>query len=256
MSIGTKLRELRGDKTQEQVANAIGVTKSAYAMYERDERVPRDNVKKIIANYYNTTVSIIFFDQRAFLESEVNNVDEIRNGIRQRRIALGWTQEELANMVGLQKATISRYESGKIERIHAPILDAIDSVLTEAEKGGDNMKQSDGDRLIFTTKGNYGSAAAGNYGSAAAGDRGSAAAGNYGSAVSRGSVSVEKNGIAIARDNGIKAKGGLGSIILLAEEFEHSYEIKCWKFGIVDGETLKPDTWYTLKDGEIVEVKK
>ena len=240
MSIGTKLRELRGDKTQEQVANAIGVTKSAYAMYERDERVPRDNVKKIIANYYNTTVSIIFFDQRAFLESEVNNVDEIRNGIRQRRIALGWTQEELANMVGLQKATISRYESGKIERIHAPILDAIDSVLTEAEKGGDNMKQSDGDRLIFTTKGNYGSAAAG----------------NYGSAVSRGSVSVEKNGIAIARDNGIKAKGGLGSIILLAEEFEHSYEIKCWKFGIVDGETLKPDTWYTLKDGEIVEVKK
>ena len=63
MSIGTKLRELRGDKTQEQVANAVGVTKSAYAMYERDERVPRDEVKKRIADYYHSTVGIIFFAQ-------------------------------------------------------------------------------------------------------------------------------------------------------------------------------------------------
>lgn len=63
MSIGTKLRELRGEKTQEQVANAIGITKSAYAMYERDERVPRDEVKKKIANFYHTTVGILFFAQ-------------------------------------------------------------------------------------------------------------------------------------------------------------------------------------------------
>lgn len=63
MSIGAKLRELRGDKTQEQVANAIGITKSAYAMYERDERIPRDEVKKKIANFYHTTVGILFFAQ-------------------------------------------------------------------------------------------------------------------------------------------------------------------------------------------------
>lgn len=63
MSIGSKLRKLRGDRTQEQVADAIGVTKSAYAMYERDERVPRDEIKKRIADYYHTTVGIIFFAQ-------------------------------------------------------------------------------------------------------------------------------------------------------------------------------------------------
>lgn len=61
MSVGAKLRELRGEKTQEQVANAIGITKSAYAMYERDERVPRDEVKKKIANFYHTTVGTLFF---------------------------------------------------------------------------------------------------------------------------------------------------------------------------------------------------
>lgn len=63
MSIGAKLRELRGEKTQEQVAKEIGITKSAYAMYERDERVPRDEVKKKIANFYHTTVGILFFAQ-------------------------------------------------------------------------------------------------------------------------------------------------------------------------------------------------
>lgn len=63
MSIGAKLRNLRGEKTQEQVATAIGVTKSAYAMYERDERVPRDEIKKKIADFYHTTVGIIFFAQ-------------------------------------------------------------------------------------------------------------------------------------------------------------------------------------------------
>ena len=63
MSIGAKLRELRGEKTQEQVSREIGITKSAYAMYERDERVPRDEVKKKIANYYHTTVGILFFAQ-------------------------------------------------------------------------------------------------------------------------------------------------------------------------------------------------
>ena len=63
MSIGAKLRELRGEKTQEQVAREIGITKSAYAMYERDERVPRDEVKKKIANFYHTTVGFLFFAQ-------------------------------------------------------------------------------------------------------------------------------------------------------------------------------------------------
>lgn len=45
MSTGNKLRELRGTWTQNDVAEAVGVTKSSYAMYERDERTPRDEVK-------------------------------------------------------------------------------------------------------------------------------------------------------------------------------------------------------------------
>jgi DNA-binding XRE family transcriptional regulator len=61
MSVGKKLRELRGNMTTEEVSNAIGVTRSSYVKYERDERVPRDEVKIRIADYYNTTVQSIFF---------------------------------------------------------------------------------------------------------------------------------------------------------------------------------------------------
>ena len=36
MPVGEKLRELRGDKTQEEIAREVGVTKSSWAMYERN----------------------------------------------------------------------------------------------------------------------------------------------------------------------------------------------------------------------------
>lgn len=64
MSYGEKLRELRGAKSQESVARAVGITKSAWAMYERNERVPRDEVKIRIADHFHRTVQEIFFEPR------------------------------------------------------------------------------------------------------------------------------------------------------------------------------------------------
>lgn len=61
MSTGAKLKELRGDKTQLKVADDLGITKSALAMYERNERVPRDEIKVRIAEYYGVTVQFLFF---------------------------------------------------------------------------------------------------------------------------------------------------------------------------------------------------
>lgn len=62
MSIGTKLRALRGKQSQKIAAEGIGITKSALAMYERDERIPRDEVKIKIAAYYNESVQSLFFN--------------------------------------------------------------------------------------------------------------------------------------------------------------------------------------------------
>lgn len=63
MSTGAKLKELRGRKSQQEAADGIGITKSALAMYERNERVPRDEIKVRIANYYGVSVMFLFFNQ-------------------------------------------------------------------------------------------------------------------------------------------------------------------------------------------------
>ena len=61
--IGKRLIALRGDLTQEQVAKALGVCTSSIGMYERGERIPRDEVKTAIAKLYDTTVQDIFFTE-------------------------------------------------------------------------------------------------------------------------------------------------------------------------------------------------
>ena len=88
---------------------------------------------------------------------------------------------------------------------------------------------------------------------ATAGDSGAATAGDYGAATSRGSASVGANGIACARGNNVRVKGGLGAILVIAEEQPTDYNIAHWKAVEVDGETVKADTWYRLVDGKLVE---
>ena len=105
------------------------------------------------------------------------------------------------------------------------------------------------------TAGNYGAATAGDRGAATAGDRGAATAGDSGAATSRGESSSGTNGLSVARGNNVKVRGGLGAVLVIAEENECNYDIKEWKAAVVDGDRIKADTWYQLNDGEFVEVK-
>ena len=51
---------------------------------------------------------------------------------------------------------------------------------------------------------------------------------------------------------GAKLRGGMWSV--LAFQVWKNYKVVGVKTAVVDGETYKPDTWYTLKNGKIVEV--
>ncbi len=62
--MGSKLRELRGDRSQAEVAKALMISDSALSAYETGERVPRDDVKRRIAKFYGKTVGEIFFDEK------------------------------------------------------------------------------------------------------------------------------------------------------------------------------------------------
>ena len=108
-----------------------------------------------------------------------------------------------------------------------------------------------GDRGTATA-GYRGAATAGDCGSATAGYRGAATAGDCGAATSMGESSVGGNGVAVARSSKAKAKGGLGAILVLAIEEHLSHKLIDWKAVVVDGKTVLPDTWYTLRDGELV----
>ena len=104
------------------------------------------------------------------------------------------------------------------------------------------------------TAGYSGAATAGNHGAATAGNHGAATAGNYGAATARGKASTGSNGLSVARGNNVRVKGGIGSILVIAEEKEDTHDIVDWKAVLVDGEVVKADTWYRLENGELVEV--
>ena len=87
--------------------------------------------------------------------------------------------------------------------------------------------------------------------------------GNYSAATNTGNWSTAtntgKNGFAISTGIEGKAKGALGCYIAVAEwtydESANEYKLAGFKAHKVDGKTIKPDTFYSLKNGKFIAVK-
>ncbi|AKR35039.1 helix-turn-helix transcriptional regulator [Bacillus cereus] len=60
--IAKNLITLRSEKTREEVAESVGISVSTLQMYENGQRIPRDEIKVKLANFYGATVQSIFFD--------------------------------------------------------------------------------------------------------------------------------------------------------------------------------------------------
>lgn len=113
------------------------------------------------------------------------------------------------------------------------------------------------------------SSATGNYGaSSATGNCGaSSATGDYGASSATGykgsAIAGDPESIAVAWGYKGKAKGVIGSYLVLADwegnenNFwtQEEWSLKGAKMVRVDGEKIKADTWYTMENGEIVEVE-
>lgn len=61
--IGQRLLQLRNNlnKTRKDVAETCGISVSALTMYEIGERIPRDEIKIRLSNYYKKSITSIFF---------------------------------------------------------------------------------------------------------------------------------------------------------------------------------------------------
>ena len=104
------------------------------------------------------------------------------------------------------------------------------------------------------------SSATGDYGaSSATGNCGASSATGYKGASSAG----DSESVAVAWGYHGKAKGVLGSYLVLADwegdedDYWHQnlWQLKGAKMVQVDGKDIKPDTFYTMRNGEIIEAK-
>ena len=121
---------------------------------------------------------------------------------------------------------------------------------TAATSGYYSTAASSGDYSTAATSGDYSTAATSGYYSTAAssGDYSTAATSGYKSTA----VVEGKESIALAGGYKSMAKGALGCWLVLAErdDEDHILGVKAIK---VDGVQIKPDTFYILKDGEVIE---
>lgn len=125
--VAEKLVKLRGDKSRETVAKACGISISALAMYERGERIPRDDIKVRLAEYYNRSVNFIFFDLNEHKGGVMPRVRALTYPARvaDRRKVLakkcklrltecGVRQKKIAKLLGISEAALSTQLSGML----------------------------------------------------------------------------------------------------------------------------------------------
>ena len=119
-----------------------------------------------------------------------------------------------------------------------------------AASGTSGNAAASGERGNAAASGTSGNAAASGWrgNAAASGERGTAtASGKYGLASAEGDQCI-----AVAWGENSCARGKAGTWIVVSEYGDDGNIINA-AMAKVDGETIKPDTWYTLRGGEIVE---
>ncbi|GIP10447.1 hypothetical protein J1TS5_26170 [Paenibacillus macerans] len=121
--------------------------------------------------------------------------------------------------------------------------------------GNQSAATNTGDWSAATNTGDWSAATNTGYQSAATNTGNRSAATNTGN---RSAATVSgKDSVAIATGYDGKAKGSLGSAIVVVERGDwngDTYPLLAIKSAIVDGESIKADTFYKLQNGEFVEV--
>lgn len=97
--LGSRLRELRGSKTQHDIAQFLGITETAYGHYERGDRYPDLNSIKQLANYFHTSTDYL-----------LGNTD---NAAERKNCEAGYSPEE-ENIINSYRS-LSEKNKGKVE---------------------------------------------------------------------------------------------------------------------------------------------
>lgn len=59
MTLGKRLKRLRGKRTQEDISDALGISRARYSHYENDHVQPDHELLIKMANYYNVSLDFL-----------------------------------------------------------------------------------------------------------------------------------------------------------------------------------------------------
>ena len=178
------------------------------------------------------------------VKAEIGIAGIIKAGVEYIKEQVNWEDDKATNTGNYSAATNTGYHSAA------------------TNTGYQSAATNTGNYSAATNTGEYSAATNTGKRSAATntGDRSAATnTGNYSAATNTGDRSAAivegKESIALATGINSKAKGKIGCFIVLAEwkEINYEYHIVDVKSAKVDGENIKEDTFYTLKDGKFVE---
>ena len=182
-------------------------------------------------------------DMSRYCEVDLDDVSDKKSNVDSKRCGKKIAVKAEIGIAGLVKAAVDF------------VMENIKDENKEANTGNYSASTNTGNRSASTNTGDF--SASTNTGDFSA----STNTGNYSASTNTGDYSKAdvsgKESVAAALGIDSRSKGALGCWIVIAEweryeEFNwHRKDVQCFK---VDGENIKPDTWYKLKNGELVEV--
>ena len=173
-------------------------------------------------------------DMSRYCEVDLDDVSDKKSNVDSKRCGKKIAVKAEIGIAGLVKAAVDF------------VMENIKDENKEANTGNYSASTNTGNRSASTNTGDFSA---------------STNTGNYSASTNTGDYSKAdvsgKESVAAALGIDSRSKGALGCWIVIAEweryeEFNwHRKDVQCFK---VDGENIKPDTWYKLKNGELVEV--
>ena len=187
-------------------------------------------------------------DGSRYFEAELEDVSDEKRSDDTKRVGKKLTLSAEIGIPGLVKAQVE-YVKAQCD---------FDNAINKAD--AENKNHATGESGAASATGERGAASATGWSGAASatGERGAASATGWRGAASatgwRGAASATGKGC-VAMTTGLygRVMGEIGNAIVCVERCNNG-EIATILSGIVDGETLKPGVWYTVKNGQWVEV--
>lgn len=117
-----RIRDMRedSDKLQKDVADYLGVTRSAYGKYETGKNnIPIDKLI-MLAEYYDVSVDFLLGEARSLARHTVS-AEKRGNRLREIRKKYNLNQTQLAKKINMSQMGYSKYETGEI-LLHTRLL--------------------------------------------------------------------------------------------------------------------------------------